>query len=86
MLFYTAKLLKLNEVVDFQLISRFVRLKVPLTTEVEQFRFDLLQNNMSVARLNVVSSPNIGTFLNKGVRRMRIIIRVFLRYKVATDN
>lgn len=47
-----------------------------LPNEIEQFRFLLLQNKMSGAWLNVVPSPNIGTFLNNDVIRTCIGLRL----------
>lgn len=56
-------------------IKRIVtELKFP--NEIEQFRFQLLQNKMSGAWLNVVPSPNIGTFLNDDVLRTCIGLRL----------
>lgn len=44
--------------------------------EIEQFRFQLLQNKISGAWLNVIPSPNIGTFLNNDVIRTCIGLRL----------
>lgn len=47
-----------------------------LPNDIEQFRFQLLQNKVSGAWLNVVPSPNIGTFLNNDVMRTCINLRL----------
>jgi hypothetical protein len=44
--------------------------------ETEQYRFQILQNKMSGAWLNVVPSPNIGTFLNNDVMRVCVGLRL----------
>lgn len=44
--------------------------------EVERFRFQLLQNKMSGAWLNVIPSPNIGTFMNNDILRTCIGLRL----------
>lgn len=50
--------------------------QLTFSTEVEQFRFDLLQNKMSGAWLNVIPSPNIGTLLNNDVMRICVGLRL----------
>lgn len=45
-------------------------------TDVEQYRFDLLQNKMSGAWLNVIPSPNIGSFLNNDEMRICVGLRL----------
>ena len=61
-------------------IKRIVsELSFPTTTE--RFRFDLLQNKMSGAWLNVIPSPNIGTLLNNDVMKVCISLRLGLQIR-----
>ncbi len=50
--------------------------ELEMPNDIEQFRFQLLQNKFSGAWLNVIPSPNIGTFLNNDVMRTCIGLRL----------
>ena len=50
--------------------------ELEMPNDIEKFRFQLLQNKYSGAWLNVVPSPNIGTFLNNDVIRTCIGLRL----------
>lgn len=56
-------------------IKRMVS-ELEFPNQIEQFRFELLRNKISGAWLNVVPSPNIGTFLNNDVIRTCIGLRL----------
>jgi hypothetical protein len=59
-----------------QINTKRIVSELSFPNEIEQFRFQLLQNKMSGAWLNVVPSPNIGTFLNNDVMRMCVGLRL----------
>lgn len=50
-----------------QINTKRIVSELELPNETERFRLQLLQNKVSGAWLNVVPSPNIGTFLNNDV-------------------
>ena len=59
-----------------QINIKWIVSELKFPSEVEQFRFQLLQNKLSGAWLNVVPSPSIGTFLNNDVIRTCIGLRL----------